>query len=478
MSRTLEELCDGLRKNDPSITDVSIPTNNHSRLNALLKALEGNVRVWSVTLGVCGPPSSQEEFPGLCKYLRESKVLQSVTFTCATSSCRPGLPGSLVRAMTGNSSIQEVTVCRNVGIDCCPENFLAFLQSKAQSLKSLSIPLVHWTDELRLAIGSLQALECFSIVNSFDCPVEFLLQQLQSYRRLRKLSIVAEIDLRYFSADTIVHPLSSLLHSGTPLKSLELSGFRLSRGDLVPLLDAMHSCSTLIRLKLTGDWEVDAAHDLATWLHKPCESSLRELGLGWWYPSDVVAVMTSMFTFPEGSSQQSSVASLLRVLELDSLFDDIAFLLAALMNKRSRISTLSLCSLNDVTGRQLTQCLPDMMNLRNLHINRMWDFDPATVPPAVRRNGSLHTVTVGSGWPWFSTTEKRRIQSYCDRNRYTRGLLQKLDDEDGPMRLSLSPLLFHAIKPAWRMAPSAFLGGLLACKEAIGPRGHVKRMAS
>jgi hypothetical protein len=74
MPRTLEELCDGLRMNDPSITDVKIPTDDRSRLVALLKALQGNERVSSLTLDLDGPPSGQE-FPGLCRYLSESKVL-------------------------------------------------------------------------------------------------------------------------------------------------------------------------------------------------------------------------------------------------------------------------------------------------------------------------------------------------------------------------------------------------------------------
>jgi hypothetical protein len=399
-----------------------------------------------------------------------------------TCSGWSGLPGTLVRALTGNSFIQEVAF-RGVAVPKY-RDFVAFLQRKAQSLKRLSIPYVQWTDELRLAIGLLQALECFTMIYSVDCPMEYVLQQLQSYRRLRKLSIAA----RYFVLDDtipVVGPLSCLFCSEIPLESLELNDFEFRRDHLVPLLHAIRSCSTLVRLVLTGDWEVEAACNLVAWLHQPRESSLRELGLGGCYSSDAFAVMTSILTPPEGCSQQSSVGSLLRVLELDFYFIDIAVLLVALTNKMSQISTLSLGSLNRATSWQLTRYLPEMISLRQLNVKSIWDCDPTTFPPAFRRNGSLQSVSFHSvgGRGFFGTAEKRRIQSYCDRNRCAHVLLQKLDD-DGPMHhhadatsLCLCPLLLHAVKPAWQMAPSAFLGGLVACKEAIGPRERVKRVA-
>jgi hypothetical protein len=132
---------------------------------------------------------------------------------------------------------------------------------------------------------------------------------------------------------------------------------------------------------------------------------------------------------------------------------------------------LVLHSLNDAASRQLTRYLPDMMSLRNLNVGRMWDCDPATFLHALPGNGSLQTVSLGSVSPWASlvTAERHRIQSYCDRNRWACGVLQNLDEEDGM-------LLCPSLCP-WRMAPSAFLSVLLACNEAIGPRGHVKRMA-
>jgi hypothetical protein len=40
--------------------------------------------------------------------------------------------------------------------------------------------------------------------------------------------------------------------------------------------------------------------------------------------------------------------------------------------------------------------------------------------------------------------------------------------------LSLRPSLLHTVKPVRRMAPSAFLSGIVAFNGSIGPHGHAK----
>jgi hypothetical protein len=133
---------------------------------------------------------------------------------------------------------------------------------------------------------------------------------------------------------------------------------------------------------------------------------------------------------------------------------------------------------------QLIRSLPDIMSLCDLHVEQVSeDCNPAAFSRALRQNGSLQTVSIGSApgsSAMLSTAQLQRIQSYCSRNRWAAGMRQTLDD-DGQMDredASLLPLLLHAIKPARRMAPSVVLGGLLACNEAIGSHGHAKRIAS
>jgi hypothetical protein len=154
----------------------SFPLKNSSRQHtcALLKTLEDNVHVSS-------PRWTWPVVTSLCRFLIETKVLRSVTFTCYFG-CVSEFPGRLLHALARNPRIQEATFCD----DAVPNR-----QYKTQSLKRLSIPFLRWTHELGLELGSLQASECFNMVHSVDRPLDLMLQRLQSHRSLRMLSISA-----------------------------------------------------------------------------------------------------------------------------------------------------------------------------------------------------------------------------------------------------------------------------------------------
>jgi hypothetical protein len=189
--------------------------------------------------------------------------------------------------------------------------------------------------------------------------MELVLQQLQSYQRLRMLVITA-VRPNYVLDAAVAHHVSSCVAG--PLESLELKGYVFRQQNLMPLLHAMQSCSTLVRLVLTGEFENEAASDMAAWLRQPRESSLRELCVGGG------SVMASILTALEGSPQQSGAGAWLRVLEFDTPMYDIQDLMEALADKRSQLRTLSLSYLNDFSWRQLVQYLPDMTNMRNLNV--------------------------------------------------------------------------------------------------------------
>jgi hypothetical protein len=489
---TLKELCNSLRSNDPSITDLSIQISDRDRLSALLGALQQNGHVASLTLDFNGLKSNRTfQCPRLFRYLSESKVLRRVTLACARYSGCSDLPKRLVRALTENPLIEEATF-RAFLDKYWHDDVLAFLQRKPHSLKRLSLFLRSWTTELCLAIGSLQALERFSASLLVNCPMDLMLQPLQHHRCLRTLRIIAPFRSSSLDDTLITLPVSSLLRSEVPLESLELHVFEFNQDQLMPLLNAMNSCPTLVRLVLTGDMEIEAAREMTAWFRQPQECFLRELCLGgdYYFQHESATVMSSILTPLEGSSpQQSSAGACLRVLDVDVRHVRDLQLLEALATERCQLRTLSLRELNEDTWRQLTRYLPDMMSLRELNVKFvLGDCNPSTFVRALRQNGSLHTVFAASVRTGridalFSTAELRRIQSSCDRNRWAAESLQELKDggllrrEDATL-LYLCPLLLRAVKPARRMAPNAFLSGLLACDEAIGPRGRAKRIAS
>jgi hypothetical protein len=102
------------------------------------------MHVSSLTLDLNGLPDQDFRFSRFCRYLSESKVLRSVTFTCKTYTGCSRLPGRFVRALTENSLIEEVSFNGDVAIQHWNEDLLVCMQSKAKSLKRLSIPFLIW----------------------------------------------------------------------------------------------------------------------------------------------------------------------------------------------------------------------------------------------------------------------------------------------------------------------------------------------
>jgi hypothetical protein len=215
------------------------------------------------------------------------------------------------------------------------------------------------------------------MVHAVDCPMELVLQQLHCHERLRMLSIEATTNRGNFPIygldDAIVLPLSSFLSSTGTLETLELKDFKFSRDQFMPLLHAMQSCSTLVRLVLAGDMEVGAARGMANWFRQPRVSSLCELCLGdESFAHDCVTLMTSILIPLEDSPQQSSTGALLRVLELDTDIYNIQ-ILEALASKGSQLETLSLQFLNYRTCWQIIRYLPDMMRFARIECLRsLW----------------------------------------------------------------------------------------------------------
>jgi hypothetical protein len=72
-SRSLNELCDGIRKNDPSINKVYISVCNHTQVDSLLKALHENSTVTTLVLDLCPNDSdSNEPFTPLLHILKRA----------------------------------------------------------------------------------------------------------------------------------------------------------------------------------------------------------------------------------------------------------------------------------------------------------------------------------------------------------------------------------------------------------------------
>jgi hypothetical protein len=395
---------------------------------------------------------------------------------------------------------------------------LDLLRSKGSSLRYLKLNQLNsydnpsWPEHdlaaCASAFGALYVLESLTL-EQFNNPVlsVMTLRQLASHTCLQELSIkgyhyhcAASFPERRVHNHDIVMAVASILKSDVPLKVLKLKEVCVSQQDMQSLVQGLESCSSLVDLTLNGSLLDEAKQELVRFLRadraaKACtirRLCLRDLAEA---PESFLSVLTVAAN--ELQPATTSVGSCLQALNLPSWFEDIDELLNALVASAHRLSSLSLGHLTDTSWLQLTRCLPSLLHLREFHLEYIYKGEASTLEfvRAMQKNGSLHRVSEISARsgdePLFSTEEWQEIQSYCQRNLKMRELLQDpylprddTRDINDKTLLSLFPKLFHAMKPAERVAPTYILAGVLACGGGgsggclIGPSGHGKRLGS
>jgi hypothetical protein len=494
----LDELCDGIRKNDPSIRKVHIPVSNQSQVDSLLNALDGNTSVTSLVLDVDRIRAVDvSSFAPLLQYLKQCTSIQSVEILDSRDSIFFCQTGQSLQAMAENSTMELVEFQSRIQV--CSRDLTALLEAKVHCLKQLHMERSFVRDSAEFdssmlhlvqAIGSLRVLEsCHALL-----PAEYttlMLQKMTAHPCLRKLSV----------ADTHTSPvtagaLSALLQSDVRLEALELASVRLDKEKMEYLIQGLLSCPTLADFTVRNCYFVsddDDREDLAdafgTHLRK-CRS-IHQLHLIDCYHSERIA--SSALTLTESGSTEASacMGSSLRVLELKGVLTDIERVLKPLCTKESQLVELTLHGLTAPTWSQLTPCLSELCRVRELKLVFLnyshWDFDSPSWLWALRQNGSLHDISVSykdsAHAPILVGLDPSQMQSLCDRNRWAPGLLQeagsdKDDLEKSPTTLSLIPSLCKTLAQSPRLAPTFLLSGMLAASnnDAIGLVASKKRV--
>jgi hypothetical protein len=526
----VDDLCERIKRNDPSLLGeiCNIPVFRHCQLRPILAALPKSTVVTSLNFDLKPYLYNECDIRRLLHYLSETKLIQRVSLT--TEDHDPPSPytaGQLVGAVAENAQLELVEF--SCSYPLCPHQpLLDLLRNKASSLRHLKLRQHYvcdyptWPDHdvavFASALGAMSMLESLTL-DYFPNPElsGLALNQLVAHTRLRRLSITGYRS-HYHSTEltkiashhAIVTAVVSMLQSRVPIEVLELIEVSLSQEDTASLVQAMESCPTLAELALKKvSLNDEAKQELVRFLRIGRSSeacSIRRLCLSY-LPE---APFPSILTVADNELQPTttSIGSRLQALNLPSRLEDIDELLNVLVADEHRLSSLSLGSLTDTSWLQLTRCLPKMVHLREFHFEYLDKTHASTSDfvRAMQNNGSLHRVSEIKARgrvvePQFSADEWQEIQSYCERNHKMRELLQDpylpcddtraCDDTrevNAKTLLALFPKLFHAMKPAERVAPTYILAGLLACGGGdsgsssggclIGPSSHGKRLGS
>jgi hypothetical protein len=494
-SRSLNELCDGIRKNDPSINNVYISVCNHTQVDSLLKALHENSTVTTLVLDICPNDSdSNEPFTPLLQYLKTCTSIRAVELEPSRfHECWWAPEGRFLRVLAENPRMELVEFQSQAFL--FSNDVTALLEAKLHCLRHLHIerPYACRGEQfnsslgtLAQAVGSLLVLESVNVRFPGSEYTILMLGKLNAHPWLRKLSVE-----EYNGNPSTVHAVSTLLQSAVKLEVLELTGFCWDREKIESLVQGLESCLTLVNLKLNRCRFGRSSKDNHAFAHgvRKCKS-ISELHLN--NCANTVRILSSVLVPVESENAKAAnyMGSSLLVLDVRERLFDIKAVLIPLTMRGSQLVELTLDGLTDSTFSQLTRYVPELRCLRELKLvledGHCRHFDSWSFLRAVCKNVTLRHVSVScennssNGAQMFDGLDCRKLLSFCDRNRWAPEMLQgsnfTKDNMEKRHTPSLIPSLCMVMRQAQRMVPTILFAGMLAANDTIGFTGNEKRI--
>jgi hypothetical protein len=512
-----DRLCEKLSRNDPATTEVPrlhLPLGHGYRLG---EALQNNTNVTIFHLKVrtwvkhdfhnTVEASEHGAVQILIRFLFNSPSLRQVhMYTGHGFLLEPPPTGWHICALalhtiSVNSNITHFTLGGNIDV---PPNELGHFIATTRSITTLKLVLDDWFDGhlYRLPLltcfernQSIQSLTLHHIASTRDI-VASILPQLRGRHQLNELHLMRKNEDNENDVDDaqtlIFGNLALLLASSESLRVLSLSNYAFREEDWNFLQPGLHAASiqTLEELAFCFCmFDVDSTYALVQCLQSPVTAapSLRKLTL---LGNDEViggSVAGKLVLVPQDAAgSTTSIGSSLQVMELNPS-TAVGLSTVWLENPwRLRLPMLRIDVMDASAYEELVKCLPRMLYLSELHIDR--PPVPGIVPQlanALQQNGSLQHVTF-EGEVFPVSHHNRTIYLYRLRNQGIVALRQILgertrsaallggsletqqdgDDTDGPVNPMLMPLYFHLVKPVVWMTPNFILMGLLAMSQA------------
>jgi hypothetical protein len=555
MKLKFDVYCDLLRKNDPRITEVRScdyknPQNGKQRYHRIGKALQGNTHITGIEMNLgelytlkggeldedkymCYDYLESEQVEDLVgegkksagpilDYIRTCSSLRKLRLSflgCEDWNLVNGrLAGHFYEAVLANPhpALEELRVDRWEYIDIPKEEFIRLLAT--QPLKRLTIrtglamtrdhfrePSTFTVPWLHAALNACPNLEYLALLKTdmrggleLDGVYNGVISSLASHPALQELRVRIDDGT---SSDVPAESLAKLLSSTGSLQTLELEGCTFFTEAMENFVTGLQSNSTLTRLVLLGEFRSQTnvfSEYLGSRRSQP--SSLRVLS----YNGKAHLLADAMVLEPRNDAKllPYSVGSGLRTLTLghryheNQVAQDVARFFDSYAASASMIhlESLSIEWLHMVSCKAFSDCLPNMVHLRELSVSFI-EMEAKEVADrmveSIKKNGSLHSVTIPSEY-WSGDWRKKRqfvrgqrsMKWFCERNRSIPRLLAepKQDTEgespgnDNAVDGWLFPTLFYAAQQANRTAPNMMLIGLRTLSGSAGPIQNMKRL--
>jgi hypothetical protein len=474
------DLLDSLRRNDASVSYISyfIGTDGSD----LGLALVGNSHVATISLQYpyheLGEPVEDniDSVDLLFRYVQGGPAMRSL---CVMQCSRSYILRS-IHAFSMNPNINHLQLLCEA--DEVPHDEFATLIQSTNSLSSLEIPLNLATDEgVARALGANRSIEeltitslggpasangdgrflyqlvdhpCLRSLCVFNCALRIevytALAHFMSHSRSLKHLWLRRIRLDEHAADQILQGISSRMQM---LDKLELSEFRVSQylASWIDLIENDETTVPLIReLKLQVP---QLSHYLMSWVN-----------------AMVVRSNCLQFVLQWSDYEVSHITGR----------DYFLFLWNTIAGNdwKNCLWRIQLSNLPAVGCNAVSDCLPNMVHLRELHIDHEMASDEdaglaTELCRAIRSNGSLRRLSTVQEFPTFGNPLLASIAGAAiERNLYFSERLhddlsdQRNDNES--LARAILPRLFIAASHSSRMEPNFIFTGLLSAGNGIG----------
>jgi hypothetical protein len=456
--------------------------------------LQGNSHVSDLQLKICYLEEEEEEEQDgsesndsialLLKYMRESRALRKVTLFGRKHDTGTSLPIAILHrfflAIAASHTIEDLFLD---GLELHPEGFGVLIKT-TQSLKSLRVQQtcgfasVAARDNFAQAVSENQTLEHLHLDQTFVEPV---LLCLGSHPRLRELLL---------NFDDVMHPsqmeaLAGFLRACKTLTLLDLCGYQFDKDLFETFKNGIRSSTSLTKLAFRLCEFDEESTLLFQHILEPKKDSttIRELKFGpdnTFHKLSTGSVVVNILTpnqVGDDATDTGKITSLDLLDMTESDTTDLVLVCDALCANATgiRLQRFHVGSIDDTGCDALTRCLPQLLYLKQLSIESVASVVHGVnsrLLRALHQNGSLHDIHTG----------ETVLQCSCMRNETIPILVAKprLNDDENEdsdeTDLCLVPTLFGAAKQAPRTAPTVMLIGLLATRDAVGPKSGGKRL--
>jgi hypothetical protein len=472
------DLLDSLRRNDASIFFISYVIGTDGR--DLGQALVGNSHVAIIALIYpnceTGEPVEDniDSVDLLFRYMREGPAMRHLCIL----RCAMSYTLRCIQAVTMNPNIHELQLFCEA--DEVPHDEFATLLHSTNSLSKLNIRLSVATNfGIATALGANRSIEELT-VSVIQAPMNEdggFLYQLVGHPCLRYLCIDG-FHLRI----EVYHALAYFMSHSETLKHLSLRIVRLDEHAADQIIQGILSRTRILdKLELSEfcvsqylvPWLASIQNDEATVpLIRELKLQVSQLShhLMSWVNAMVVRSNCLQFALQWSDYQVSHVTGR----------DYFLFLWNTIASNdwKNCLWRVQLSNLPAVGCNVVCDCLPNMVHLRELHIDHDMASDEhaelaTNLCRAIRSNGSLRRLSTAQEFPTFGNPLLARVAGAAmERNRYfSERLRDDLGDQrndTGSLARAILPRLFTAASRSSRMMPNFIFSGLLSAGNGIG----------